>query len=52
MAPTLQLRFEPFCLDPHQRCLWRGDDIIVLRPRAFAVLCSVAAAARFSRAAG
>ena len=43
MAPTPQMRFGPFCLNPRQRRLWRGDEIIVLRPRAFAVLCYVAA---------
>ena len=43
MAPTPQMRFGPFCLDARQGRLWRGDEIIVLRPRAFAVLCYVAA---------
>ena len=43
MAPTLQMRFGSFCLDPQQRRLWRRDEIIVLRPRAFAVLCDLAA---------
>jgi DNA-binding winged helix-turn-helix (wHTH) protein len=43
MAPTPQLRFGPFCVDPQQRRLWRGDEIIVLRPRAFVVLCYLTA---------
>lgn len=30
--------FDSYVLDPEDRVLWRGQDKIVLRPRAFAVL--------------
>ena len=30
--------FEPFCLDRSNECLWRGTDVIRLRPKAYAVL--------------
>jgi DNA-binding winged helix-turn-helix (wHTH) protein len=43
MAPTPRMRFGPFCLDPYQECLCRGDEVMVLRPRAFTVLCYLAA---------
>jgi DNA-binding winged helix-turn-helix (wHTH) protein len=43
MAPTPQLSFGLFRLDPHQGRLCRGEEVMVLRPRAFAVLCYLAA---------
>ena len=30
--------FDPFCLDRSNECLWRGSDVIKLRPKAYAVL--------------
>lgn len=30
--------FEPFCLDRSNECLWRGPEVIKLRPKAYAVL--------------
>jgi len=30
--------FDPFCLDLSNQCLWRGAQVIKLRPKAFAVL--------------
>jgi hypothetical protein len=30
--------FDPFCLDRSNECLWRGSELIKLRPKAFAVL--------------
>src|SRR5262245_24250136 len=30
--------FEPFCLDRGNECLWRGSQVIKLRPKAYAVL--------------
>jgi predicted ATPase len=30
--------FEPFCLDRSNECLWRGAEVIKLRPKAYAVL--------------
>ncbi|HKP81564.1 MAG TPA: AAA family ATPase [Pyrinomonadaceae bacterium] len=30
--------FEPFCLDRSNECLWRGSEVIKLRPKAYAVL--------------
>ncbi|HEU4869290.1 MAG TPA: winged helix-turn-helix domain-containing protein, partial [Pyrinomonadaceae bacterium] len=30
--------FEPFCLDRSNECLWRGSQVIKLRPKAYAVL--------------
>jgi DNA-binding winged helix-turn-helix (wHTH) protein len=38
MSSTLQWRFEPFRLDPVNACLWRGDRMLALRPKPFAVL--------------
>jgi len=37
--------FEPFCLDLANQCLWRGQQIIKLRPKAFATLNYLAARA-------
>ena len=33
-----QIIFEPFSLDLVNQCLWRGSEVIRLRPKAFAVL--------------
>src|SRR5262245_59716395 len=41
--PTPQLRFGPFCLDPLQARLRRGEEVVALRPRAFAVLAYLVA---------
>src|SRR4051794_8172119 len=30
--------FDPFCLDRANECLWRGSQVIKLRPKAYAVL--------------
>src|SRR5215207_2737661 len=30
--------FDPFCLDRSNECLWRGSQVIKLRPKAYAVL--------------
>ena len=38
MSPTPQWMFELFRVDPANACLWRGDQIITLRPKVFAVL--------------
>ena len=32
------LVFDPFCLDRSNECLWRGSEVIKLRPKAYAVL--------------
>src|SRR5262249_152228 len=33
-----QWLFEPFCLDPANACLWRGETAVPLPPKAFDVL--------------
>jgi class 3 adenylate cyclase/DNA-binding winged helix-turn-helix (wHTH) protein len=33
-----QWLFEPFCLDPANACLWRGETVVALPPKAFDVL--------------
>ena len=38
MPPTSEWLFESFRLDPANACLWRGDHMIALRPKVFAVL--------------
>jgi DNA-binding winged helix-turn-helix (wHTH) protein/predicted ATPase len=38
MSPSPQWIFGPFRLDPANACLWRGDQLIALRPKPFAVL--------------
>lgn len=43
MEPTSPPVFGPFRLDPTRACLWRGEQAIPLRPRAFAVLRYLAA---------
>ena len=43
MEPTSPVVFGPFHLDPARACLWRGEQAISLRPRAFAVLRYLAA---------
>ena len=43
MEPTHEVHFGPFRLDAVQGRLWRGDQPIVLRPRALAVLHYLAA---------
>src|SRR5262245_33044472 len=43
MLPSSQFLFAPFRLDPGNACLWRGTQMLALRPKAFAVLqCLVA----------
>jgi DNA-binding winged helix-turn-helix (wHTH) protein len=37
------MRFGPFDLDPQPGHLWRGDEIIMLHPRAFDMLCYLSA---------
>ena len=32
------ITFDPFCLDRSNECLWRGAELIKLRPKAYAVL--------------
>jgi len=32
------ITFDPFCLDRSNECLWRGSEVIKLRPKAYAVL--------------
>jgi DNA-binding winged helix-turn-helix (wHTH) protein/predicted ATPase len=32
------ITFDPFCLDRSNECLWRGSQLIRLRPKAYAVL--------------
>ena len=38
MNLTAQINFPPFCLDTANEQLWRGSDIIDLRPKAFRLL--------------
>src|SRR5262245_33693685 len=38
MRPGRLLRFSPFLMDPANACLWRGQKIVRLTPKAFAVL--------------
>jgi predicted ATPase/DNA-binding winged helix-turn-helix (wHTH) protein len=38
MSPTPQWIFEPFRLDTANACLWRGDQMLALRPKVLAVL--------------
>jgi hypothetical protein len=38
MEPEHRIPFGPFCLDMTQSRLWRGDQVIGLRPRSLAVL--------------
>ena len=38
MAIERRIHFAPFALDLVNECLWRGTDVIKLRPKAFAVL--------------
>ena len=38
MGNENRIIFDPFCLDRDNECLWRGSQIIKLRPKAFAVL--------------
>ena len=45
MSPTPQWIFEPFRADPANACLWRGDQMISLRPKVFAVLAHLVAQA-------
>jgi DNA-binding winged helix-turn-helix (wHTH) protein/predicted ATPase len=45
MSPTPQWIFEPFRVDPANACLWRGDQMISLRPKVFAVLSHLVARA-------
>ena len=40
MEPEHHLPFGPFCLDVTQGRLWRGDQVIGLRPRSLAV-CAI-----------
>src|SRR5918996_1919615 len=43
MSPTGLWIFEPFRVDPANACLWRGDQMILLRPKVFAVLALLVA---------
>jgi hypothetical protein len=43
MSPTPQWIFEPFRVDLANACLWRGDQIIPLRPKVFEVLAHLVA---------
>ena len=45
MSPTSQWIFGPFRVDPANVCLWRGDQMISLRPKVFAVLAYLVAQA-------
>jgi len=45
MPPTPKWIFEPFRFDPANACLWRGDQMISLRPKVFAVLAHLVAQA-------
>jgi DNA-binding winged helix-turn-helix (wHTH) protein len=38
MPSAHQWLFEPFRLDAIDACLWRGTDVIALKPKTFAVL--------------
>jgi DNA-binding winged helix-turn-helix (wHTH) protein/tetratricopeptide (TPR) repeat protein len=38
MSAAAQWHFGAFRLDPAHACLWRGDDVLVLPPKPFAVL--------------
>src|SRR5262249_15472924 len=38
MGNEKRIVFDPFCLDLANECLWRGSQVIKLRPKAFAVL--------------
>lgn len=38
MGNENRIIFDPFCLDRANECLWRGSQVIKLRPKAFAVL--------------
>ena len=38
MGNENRIIFNPFCLDRTNECLWRGSQVIKLRPKAFAVL--------------
>lgn len=38
MPSTAQWIFAPFRLDPDNGCLWYGDEVVVLKPKTFAVL--------------
>jgi DNA-binding winged helix-turn-helix (wHTH) protein len=43
MSPTPRWIFEPFRVDLANACLWRGDQIILLRPKVFEVLAHLVA---------
>ena len=43
MAPEHQIAFGPFRLEVTQGRLWRGDQVIPLRPRSLAMLCYLVA---------
>jgi DNA-binding winged helix-turn-helix (wHTH) protein len=45
MSPTPQWIFEPYRVDPANACVWRGDQMIPLRPKVFAVLAHLVARA-------
>ncbi|HEV8371236.1 MAG TPA: AAA family ATPase [Pyrinomonadaceae bacterium] len=38
MGNENRIIFDPFCLDRANECLWRGSQVIKLRPKAYAVL--------------
>jgi DNA-binding winged helix-turn-helix (wHTH) protein len=39
MQEPQTLVFGPFCLDRHDERLWRGQEVLLLYPKSFAVLC-------------
>src|SRR5215813_9202791 len=43
MSPMRPWCFEPFRLDPVTSCLWRGDQLLPLPPKPFAVLAYLVA---------
>jgi predicted ATPase len=38
LADEARIIFAPFCLDRSNECLWKGQQVIKLRPKAYAVL--------------
>jgi adenylate cyclase len=41
MTTETSVSFGAFRLDPQNACVWRGEEMIKLTPKAFAVLCSL-----------
>src|SRR5262245_27373205 len=42
MAADLRLQFGEFALDRRNACVWRGLEVLKLKPKAFEVLCYLA----------